>query len=159
MADNNTTNTGALVAAGLANIGESSIATTAHVIVDVNGNVIPDGGLPAATALTWAATTVIAVPLTGLSCVSVTLAGATLLSFTGLTAGLLARGRIYAKQDATGSRVLTGQHSGAVTATLCAPSGAGSNVIPTSTTAAAVDVIDWQFDGTNMHTLTAKAEA
>lgn len=71
---------------------------------------------------------------------TVTLAGNRTLAFSGIAAGMT--GVLIVKQDATGSR------------TLALPAGSkvingGSGAITLTTTASAIDVLTWFYDGTN----------
>lgn len=71
----------------------------------------------------------------------VTLEGDRTLEFSGLIAGM--SGKLIVTQDATGSRTLT-LPGGSKTA------NGGNNIITLTSTAEAVDILEWDYDGTNI---------
>ena len=77
----------------------------------------------------------------------VTLGGARTLAFSGLSAGM--DGYLWVIQDGTGSRTLT------------LPSGSkvangGSGAVTLTTTAGAIDLLTWVYDGTNLYWTVSK---
>lgn len=73
---------------------------------------------------------------------TVTLGGNRTLAFSGLSNGMT--GTIIIKQDATGSRTITLPASSKVI-------GGGSGAITLTTTANAIDILSWTYDGTNIY--------
>lgn len=160
MADNTYPNASALVTAGLAQVGETPIATFSHARADVNGN--PLDGIPAApTALTDGATITWAVGVSLTAVASVTLAGSRTLVISGAAFIAGWRGILLVTQDGTGSRTLTLSVGGStgITALKAGPTGAGSNLILLTATASKTDLVELFYNGTNVYSRTTVAIA
>lgn len=75
----------------------------------------------------------------------VTLGGNRTLAFSGLTSGIT--GTLVVKQDAAGSRTLTLPTSGCINKVI----GGGGGAVTLTTTANAIDILTFTYDGTNCY--------
>lgn len=109
----------------------------------INGQRMAKGDFsPSFTALTDGATiTQTMLATKAVQNATVTLGGNRTLAFSGLAAGM--SGVLIVKQDGTGSRTLT------LPATSKVVDG-GAGAITLTTTASAIDVLSWVYDGTNI---------
>lgn len=125
-------------------IGSSSVDLTTGTL-KVGGNTVStvNNIAPAFTTLTDGATITwtVSASLT-VQNGTVTLGGNRTLAFSGIAAGMT--GVLIVKQDGTGSRTLTLPASSKVI-------GGGAGAITLTTTASAIDILTWVYDGTNYY--------
>jgi len=124
----------------------ASVTLGQDATIDGSGNVTVASSAsalsPSFTTLTDGATITWTVTSSRINNATVTLGGNRTLAISGAAAGY--NGVLIVKQDGTGSRTLTLPGSSKVI-------GGGSGAITLTTTASAIDVLSWYYDGTNYY--------